>query len=305
MSLYSRNRGFTIVELMIALTIGLFLVGAMLTTVMTSAAMSRTNERASDVRTNGTYALSIMKRDVQAAGHLGLTSVFSPDAPLDAAKFPVANVCDAATVGQISVRIWGANDSNPYSATCLKAADYSTGDVLLVRHLSSAAATTLASNVVYYRSSYEGGDYFTTAQMPTAVRQPPLVDYRLEETVYYVSPYTTSASESPRVPALYRLKLSDGPAMQPELVASGVENLQLRYGIVDAAGNHRYADASSLVTKADWDLVSSVEISLLVRAAAKEPDLTASATYKLGDRTITANDGFRRVVYSTVVQLRN
>jgi type IV pilus assembly protein PilW len=55
----------------------------------------------------------------------------------------------------------------------------------------------------------------------------------------------------------------------------------------------------------DWDLVSSLEISLLVRAAAKEAGYTASATYKVGDRTVTASDGYRRVVFNTVVQLRN
>lgn len=298
----SRIHGFSLVELMVSLTIGLFLVGAMLTTLMTSAALGRTNERASDVRTNGSYALSILKRDVQHAGHLGLTSVFSPDAPLDSAKFTVTNVCDAARIGQISQRIWGSNDSNPYSGSCLKAADYAAGDVLMVRRLSTAATNTFVDNVVYYRSSYEGGDYFTSAQMPSALRQPPLVDYRLEESVYYVSPYTTSADESPRVPALYRLRLTNGPAMQPELVATGVENFQVRYGIVDGAGAHQYLDAQNV---ADWDLVSSVEISLLVRAAAKEPGYTASATYTLGDKTVTASDGYRRVVYSSVVQLRN
>ena len=122
--------------------------------------------------------------------------------------------------------------------------------------------------------------------------------------MYYVSPYTTSADESPRVPALYRLKLGDGPAMQPELIASGVENFQVRYGIVTAAGTHQYLDAQNVGID-DWDLVSSVEISLLVRAGAKEPGYTASATYKVGDKTVTASDGYRRVVFSTVVQLRN
>ncbi|HEX2830952.1 MAG TPA: PilW family protein [Burkholderiales bacterium] len=297
-----RARGFTLVELMIALTIGLFLVGAMLTTLMTSAALGRTNERASDVNINGNYALSIVKRDVQHAGHLGLTSVFSPDAPLDA-KFTVANVCDAAKIGQISQRIWGDNDNNPYSGTCLKSTDYSQGDVLVVRRLSTSPAAKIADNVVYYRSSYEGGDYFTSTSLPTALRQPPLLDYRLEETVYYVSPYTTSAGESPRVPALYRLKLADGPKMQPELVASGVENLQVRYGIIDSAGNYQYLDAQNVGAR--WDLVTAVDISLLVRAGAKEPGYTASATYKIGDRTITASDGYRRVVFSTVVDLRN
>jgi type IV pilus assembly protein PilW len=296
-----RTGGFSLVELMVSITIGLLLVGAMLATLTTSAALGRTNERAADVRTNGTYALALMKRDVQHAGFLGLTSVFDTSRP-----FPIAitNVCDAAAVGLMSARAWGANDTNPYSGTCIKPADYARGDVLVVRRLATNPATVLANDVVYYHSAYEGGEFFTKGTTLSAVRQPPILDYQLEESVYYVSPYTTSPDESPKVPALYRVRLVPGLKMEPELVASGVENLQVRYGVVDPGTSYRYLDADKVAAN-QWDLVSSIEISLLVRADAKEAGYTATSTYKIGDQQISANDGYRRVVFSTVVQMRN
>jgi type IV pilus assembly protein PilW len=297
--LHLRCGGFSLLELMVSMTVGLLLVGAMLATLTTSAALGRTNERSADVRTNGAYALSLLKRDVQHAGHLGLTSVFYPDDPL---SISVTNACNTATIGRLSERIWGANDSNPYSATCIKAADYARGDVLVVRRLATNPSTALTSGVVYYRSSYEGGEYFTSTLVPTIARQAPVLDYALEENVYYVSPYTTAPDESPLVPALYRVRLVAGLKMQPELVASGIENMQVRYGVIDPGTSYRYLDAQNVT---NWDLVSSVEIALLVRSDGKEPGYSATSTYKIGDKEITANDGYRRLVFSTVVQMRN
>lgn len=298
----ARRRGFSLVELMIALTVGLLLVSGMTAALLSSSAMGRTADRASSIQINGRYALDTIKRDLQHAGYLGITSLFAPDAPVG---FTVANICDPATAGLLSLRVWGSDD-NPYSGSCIPAAKYGGSDVLVVRRLSlNAVAAPFSSSLIYYHSAYEGGQPFVGPTAPDfsgTNRQPPYLDYLLEESVYYVSPYTTSSTESPRVPALYRLRLSAGPAMVPELVASGIEQMQIRYGQFDATGNARYLEASSVT---DWDAVSSVEISLLVRAGAVEPGYTNTATYSIGGEDIIVNDGFRRMVFTTVAQLRN
>lgn len=299
----ARAAGFSLVELMIALTIGLFLVGSMLAVLLASASTGRTRDRAVDMQVNGRYAIELLKRDLQHAGFLGGTSLFYPDAPT---TIPVANVCDAGAIGRMSMRIWGAGDANPYSASCIPADNYARGDVLIVRRLSaSAAAAPYAGNLIYFRSAYEGGEYF---QGPTAPdfsgtnRQPPYTDYTLEETVYYISPYTNSPTESPRIPALYRVRLSAGPAMVPELVASGVENMQVRFGQFDAALGTQYLDPASVAV---WDTVSSVQVTLLMRGTAIEPGYQNTSTYEIADQKIDVNDSYRRTVLSTVVQLRN
>lgn len=296
--------GFTLIELMIALALGLLLVAALLGGVVTSASTGRTRDRAADLQVNGRYAIELIKRELQHAGHLGGAGVFSPDAP---AAFAVSNVCDAALLGRLSIPVWGADDSNPFSGTCLPASQYLAGDVFVVRRLSSLPAVPpTAADRIYYRTAYEGGEYFTGANAPSfsgSNRQPPYVDYLLEETVFYVSPYTRAPDESPRVPALYRMRLGAGPAMTAELVAGGVENLQVRYGVVDAAtGATQYVDAAAV---ADWQQVNALEISLLVRAPAAEPSYQNTRTYQLGDHTVQVNDGVRRLVFSSVVQLRN
>mgnify|MGYP006187745937 CR=1 FL=1 len=92
--------GFSLVELMIALTIGLFLVGGMLAVVLSSTSTARTRDRAVDMQTNGRYAIELLKRDIQHAGFLGGTSLFYPDAPT---AIPVINVCDSGAIGRMSL----------------------------------------------------------------------------------------------------------------------------------------------------------------------------------------------------------
>lgn len=303
-----RNQaGFTIIEVMIAMTLGLILVGALLVVVLGSTANSATRERYSDLQTNGRYAMQQIKRDLMHAGYLGITSLFFPDQPITPA-IAVANACDSASVGQISRRLWGAEDSNPFAATCIPKANYARGDVLLIRGLSpTVAVAPFKSTLVYYHSAYEGGQPFVGPTPPNfngSSKQPPYLDYRIDETVYYISPYTSSASENPKVPALYRLRLGEGPAMVPELVASGVENLQVRYGVFQTNDTVRYMDADDM-TAADWDLVKSVEVALLMRATTSEAGYLNNTTYTMAGDAYAVNDNFPRLLLSAVVQQRN
>lgn len=305
--------GFSLVELMVAMTISLFIVGALITVVLGSSATNSTRERNSELQVNGRYALDQVRRDLMHAGYLGISSLFFPDQAISVANLPlspavsVTNVCDSATVGKLSSRVWGANNSNPYSSTCIPSANYLRGDVLVVRGLDPMPVTTFLSTRVYYESAYEGGAPFVGPTAPDFTgtnKQPPYVSYPMNETVYYISPYTVSATESPLVPALYRLRLDTGPAMVAELVASGVENMEIRYGIFQTNNTVQYMTANSIST-ADWDLVRTVQVSLLVRAALTEPGYANTTTYDMSGTNYTVNDAYPRMLFSSVIQQRN
>jgi type IV pilus assembly protein PilW len=143
----------------------------------------------------------------------------------------------------------------------------------------------------------------------------PLANFQVLEYVYYISPYTLSAAESPVVPSLHRLSLNVAGAMVDELVASGIEHMQVRYGRQLTNGTSRYLDASDIpgssvdtpTTNATygWDQVNAVQIWLLARNSVAETGYTNSETYVMGDTTVTKSDSFRRELFTTVVKLRN
>jgi len=303
-----RTAGFTLIEAMVALAVSLFIVAALFAVVAGGSATSKSRDREAELQANARYAMEQIRTDLLHAGFLGLSSLFFPDAPLGAAGITVTNVCATAEVGLLSRRVWGANDTNPYAATCIPAANYAQGDVLVVRALNPTPVTApFSSSFVYYHSAYEGGQPFVGPTAPDfsgSNKQPPYVDYRIDETVYYVSPYTDSPTESPRVPALYRLRLDAGPAMVPELVATGVENLQIRFGVFQTNDTVRYF-APDQVSAADWDLVKTVQVALLMRSTTAEPGYSNTTTYSMAGTNVTVNDSFRRVLVNGSVDLRN
>lgn len=302
------DRGFTLVELMIAMTLGLFLILTMVGALLSASSMNRSNGRTAELQTNGQYALEVLRRDLLHAGFKGLTYA----RPGTGTTGAITSECVAGFAANISMGIWGANDTNPFSGTCIPATNYATGDILATRRAALAPTTALAANMIYLRSAYERGLVFR-GNAPPVFTETPVQDFAIENFVYYISPYTTSPTESPATPALYRVVLGAGPTMAtPELVATGIENLQVQYGRLFTDGTTRYFDADDVsavastdATPSEWDEVRAVRLWLLARTGTVENGYTNTNTYEMGDQTITVNDGFRRQLYTTVIMLRN
>jgi type IV pilus assembly protein PilW len=305
---HGTQSGFSLTEMMVAVTVSLFIIGALITVVLGSASTGRTREQASDLQVNGRYAMEQFKNDLVHAGYLGISSLFFPDQAVTANGINVTGACDTNNVGKLSLRVWGTAHANPYAATCIPAARYSQGDVLVIRGLNpTPVVAPFAATRVYYHSAYEGGQPFVGPVAPdfsTSNKQPPYVDFELQETVYYVSPFTVAATETPLVPALYRTRLGAGPAMATELVASGVENMLVRYGVFQTNKTTRYLAADEIAT-ADWDLVKSVQIWLLLRSVMPDVGYQNNTTYTMGAQDVTVNDSYRRLLLSSVIELRN
>ncbi len=313
-----RESGFTLIEMMISITIGLGILAGLIGVLATNSSNSRTNDRTSELMSNGRYALNSMKQELRQAGFRAYTWA-DPIAP--GALGTLTNEClgTGATAGSfisnIRQGIWGANNSNPFASNCIPDASYAAGnDVLVVRRLAATFETPVA-NKIYFQSSYSTGQIFRGATAPVfADGLTPVASFPVLIYVYYISPFTVSASESPLVPALYRVALQSDGSMSRELVASGIEHLQVQYGMLTTGtpATTRFFDTltgtSSNTAVSDWDNVNSVRIWLLARNETTEPGYVNNNRYVMGDQTYdyaAAPDGFRRQVFSTVVQLRN
>lgn len=297
-----RHRGFSIIELMVALTIGLIIVAAMLQNLTVASGSNRTNARVAEFQGNGRFATDFLRREIQ---HSGFAGVSWTQLTQIGATATTDYGCGVGFASNIAQPIWGANDTNPLDAgNCIPAANYARGDILVLRRAdldSIPPTTTLASNLLYFRSEYLQGSVFLGPTRPVGL-QSPVADYLLRTDVYYVSPWTNSAAENPKIPALYRMTLGPGPLMTPQLVASNIENMQVQYGVSTAAGT-RYYEASA-VPASLWPNVVSVRLWLLARSTDVEPGYGNTSTYTLGDQTITASDGYQRQVFPLVVQIR-
>lgn len=322
----SRQTGFTIAELMIASAIALMILAGVSGLFIAGAKSERTNATANELTINARYALDVIRREVMAANYRSI-SWADPSAP--STSFSVSGDCATDFAINLHQGLWAANDSNPFSATCITAANYSQGDILVVRSVSPARAKsydptgavpagvgTLAANTLYLRSAYEKSEIFKAGSEPAGYSplRNPWFDSLLQLSVFHVRPYTSTATESPRVPSLWRITLGAGPTLGSELVASNVEDFQIQVARLTTDLNTQFyhpntvsATATSTSTGyTEWDDVISVRVWLLMRASSTENGYVNSTTYTLGDQTRGPfNDGYRREVFSTVIQMRN
>jgi len=312
-----KQAGFTLIEMMISITIGLGILAGLVGVLAANSSNSRSNDRTSELMTNGRYALNSMKQELRQAGFRGYTWA-EPSTP---SALTLTNECleAGATAGSfvanIRQGIWGANNSNPFSSSCIPDASYAGDDVLVVRRLAVIPAATLSANTVYFQSSYERGQIFQGTTAPTFPGSPaPLASFAVQAYAYYISPFTVSETESPLVPALFRVSLQSDGSMARELVASGIEHMQVQYGRLGTTvpPTTQFLDTltgtSFDAAATDWDNVNAVRIWLLARNETAEPGYANTNRYVMGDQTYdfsAAPDGFRRQLFTTVVQLRN
>lgn len=325
--------GYSLVELMVALAIGLVILVVLLTLVVSSSGNTKSNQRTSDLQTTGRYALDLLKREVREAGARGFT-LAQPNTPTTTIT-PVTLECletgasAGSFVSNIGQGIWGADDSNPFSSTCIPAANYLQGDVLVIRKTGPSAVTP-GAGAFYFRSNYATGEIFhgtSTVACPSPIsgytapyNTAPCVsgnpgvdlkDFPVREYVYYISP-STSALQS--APALWRVSLQQSGdsapgTFVPELVASGVEQMQIQYQRYLTNGNYIWSDAgdvtgNSYTNPTAWNTVRAIRIWLLVRAQTTEPGYTNTTTYVMGNKRWPVNDGYRRQLFYTVANLR-
>ena len=313
--------GFTLIEMMISVTIGLGILAGLVGVLATNSGNSKSNDRTAELVTNGRYALNSIRAELREAGFRAYTWA-EPSTPGALGLTGAANECleggaaQGSFVSNIRQGVWGSNDANPFSASCIPVDNYRLNtDVLVVRRLAVTPAAALAVNTVYFQSTYERGQVFRGTAAPVVApvftgAPTPLASFALQIYVYYISPFTVSAAESPQVPALYRVALLADGSMARELVASGIERMQVQYGRLTTVPDTQYFDSLAgtsfdATPNGAWDEVNSVRIWLLARNTLPEPGYANTQTYQMGSQPYTVNDNFRRQLFTSVVQLRN
>ncbi|MGZ8256241.1 MAG: PilW family protein, partial [Gallionella sp.] len=191
------QRGFSLIEMMIAMTIGLLIIGALMAVIIGAGTSSKANNRQSELQTNGQYALDILKRDIQNAGYYGLTGrgiTLNSNGP----SIPAANDCLLGFAINISQRVWGANNGvNPFTPATGACTELTNNvqpntDMFAIRHLSTLSGCDTATSALCFRSAYKQGMLFaagTPAVFYDALQQ----DHAVNVDLYYVNKNTNTA----------------------------------------------------------------------------------------------------------------
>lgn len=301
---HSRQRGFTLVELLVTVTLGLLVIagiGQIYTAAKRSYDIQTSLARLQDA---GRYAVDVITQDVRRAGYWGLTNMRAFGPPAGAP--PTAATCNNAdnTWGSMAQQaIFGINDSAAGYA-CITT--WLRGDVLTVRYAVPQPTTVFAANTLYIRTTPTQATIALGA--PAGAPGPISSDHAVTAHAYYVKNSDDATCNGAPIPALTREELGANGWPQAAELVLGVEHLQFQFGIDTNADRsvNQYVNANALAALANWNNVVSVRFWILARDECPEAGYTNNNTYTLGDiPPYTPNDNYRRQLYTSTVALRN
>jgi type IV pilus assembly protein PilW len=316
-------RGFSMVELMVALVITLILMAGVSQVFLGSKQSYVIQDTLGRMQENGRYAMEVLSTDLRRAGYWGGNADIN--AIEDNTPAGVNNGNKIATddgtctntnwARMLTFPIFGRDD-NRTNYGCLPSDTTHIGDVLVVRYaapwvVGGITTPNFDNDQFYIRSSlfegtlFRGQDEATNPITGAAVRTAELVSNG-----YFIHTSTNSdpnkCTGSAAIPSLYRLGLRNG-ALASEEIAYGVDQFQVQYGL-DTNGDDSvdsYVDAPAASNTTSWGQVIAARIWILVRAECPETGYTNSNTYAIGNVNYTPADGYRRQLFTSTVSMRN
>jgi type IV pilus assembly protein PilW len=317
----SRQQGFTLIELMIAMVLGLLLTGALLTMLAQARKSFQQDEVFASMQDESRYAMHELSNDVSMAGYIGdilVPEIIVFDASLAGS---LGDDCERSDGESFAYRLtdsstgtdttlMGLDNITAADAVdefgCLLAGELVAGtDIIAVKHLAGATTATadLEDGDVVVRYNGTVGSLFVhpiTGSVPT-----PFEDRIYSPTIYFIRNYTNALGDN--LPSLCRKVLVGGATvnMTTECIAAGIENLQVEYGI-DSTGDGSVDSYVSSPTPAERETTVSVRLFMLARTSDADPGYTGDKTYTLSNaNSFSPTDSFRRRVYMTTVSVPN
>ena len=307
-----QQQGFSLVEMLLAMVIGMIIMGGILSVYTNTRDMQRSSEDQVNLVTDARFALETMGYDLRHAGVFGGTNLPSlvscrmGDTGCPSAM-PLATAdCHNQWYINIDEPISGGEGVAPAGYTCILNHKANT-DVLVVRYADSNPVDTadLVSGTAYVRSNYLAGQLFMGTAQPVIPDDTGTLtaNHQLYSRAYYISDYTTTPGDG--LPSLRRVDLINGPQVQDQLILPGATNLQVQYGedMDEDGAIDKFVNADAVT---DFTKVYAVRLWVLIKTENEEKGLDTGRTYTIAGTSITEpNDGYRRLLISSVIKMRN
>jgi type IV pilus assembly protein PilW len=318
-----RQGGMTLIELMVSLAIGMFLMIGAVTVFMQGRTTFRVAESVARLQENARFALDTIEPDIRMAQYLGRTNRSTNVEGRVGTTVPagIPTTCGNTWVHDLVNSVAGTN--NRYTWACAGNAPVETNaDTLVVRRVTEDPILAgRTANTVYIQSSrFERSQIFVGTALPAEPDPATSQPFRLVVNGYYVSRGNTSnlSTATNAVPSLRMKTLIDGGTIVDREVLPGIEDFQIQFGIdtsapkTDGRGTiDRYVNPEDAILTdaaflANQGQILAVRVWLRVRAERLENGFTDTVNYEYADQDVGPfNDGYRRLVVSKTIFLRN
>ena len=320
----ARARGLSLIELLVAVTIGGLLIFGATKVYVDSRATYEVNETAARLQETARYALSVIEPDIRMSNYWGLVKgalLVADKASQTAASTGVAQSCGNNFAHDLERNLEANNNAYGFGCTAFGAGAVGSSDTLVVRRASPTASigTTGRLRICSTRTI---ASLVTDSSGCTAAPSGQVNDLIVNG--YYVDRDSTHRAGLPSLRRKPLGSVGGVPEFLPdEEIIPGIEDMQIQFGVGpwNEGNAERYVNAGTAIPLTSQ--IVSVRIWLLVRAENPEVGFRDGRTYEYGDRstaTGTTNnlsatgaagrayapaDGFRRLLVSRTIQIRN
>ena len=327
---HTRAAGFSLVELMVSMAIGLMLLATLLAVFANASSARSELERNSRQFENGRYAVELLSDDLRVAGYYGEFNVDVLAAP--AALPDPCSTAPAEWAAAMPIHVQGYVGGSGTPA-CIPADVKPNTDILVVRRVKTCVAGVAGCEPAIAGKPYlqatlcntDGNPFvlgpFGTTEFPL-MRKDCTTPAALRE--YMVNVYFISADNraGQNIPTLMRLELTGSTMAQIPLV-EGIEEMTLEYGVDDDGDGqpdaytadptlYTYAGCAVCTAVHNWSNVVTAQLHVLARNPEPSPGHVDTKSYALGHdaagNAITVgpkNDAYRRLVYTALVRIVN
>jgi type IV pilus assembly protein PilW len=319
------TKGFSLVELIVAMVLGVIVIGGAISVYLASKRSLTEVEQVVSLSENGRFALQLIG---YSARHIGFYGGASPgDIRSDGLGTVAGDCTDDAEAYDTDHSFFAIRATRAEVRGCITDAMPYT-DVLVIKGVATSPLYDAdpedpaaprdgaisfppgewSAQQAYVITNSESGMLLNGADTPPDVGEGSTFalaaawPYRLQ--IYYIRDGAT--------PTLSRKVLAwdadtESMSIQTEDLVQGVENMRFRFGY--DSNNDGEVDTLANVTDvtiADkWDQVSSLQVFLLLASDVSDPNYTDEKTYQLGDIAVSPEDSVRRILVHSDMTLRN
>ncbi len=315
------QRGMTLIEFMVSITIGLIMVAAIATLIANQSQNRAEIDKSGKMIENGRFALQTITNDVVMAGYWVEMGTPMSDMTLNALPDPCATATATATANSLyhavllHVQGYDSPTTLPVSLqVCVK--NHKSGtDVLVVRRGDADYSDLETSGNVDWTKLKAGQTYIQTGllsgNLNVVVKQAngtsdsttfsltkkdkvtKATPRRFQTHIYYISQCSVEVSGScvnadggTPIPTLKMVELyysGSSPAFRTVTIAEGIENMQIDYLTYDSSGIPDATEVNgSALTYVTWQDVMSLKVYLLARSPEPVAGFTDNKTYSMG-----------------------
>lgn len=284
----SKHFGLSLIELLVSMVIGVFLIGGLLSVYITTKGSDNTRSEVTAMEESARIALSSIRHIISHAGYPSMRNLYL-EAPFYAESDDIPNPsCRGSSTTLIH--------SNSLSIRTKKTQQIGTSvgakrDAVVVVSIADSPDLPVAGLLIedcmsgeipLECSSDEENGMYTPA----------------EAKLYsYLHIDTTSGNRSLRC---------TGSRAGTQPLAENIENMQFLYGVIDSDGNQQYRNAEAITANSQWGQVVSVQVAILVRSEKEILKNSEAKSFIMLDEEITI-DADKRLyrVYTTSIVLPN